>query len=112
WSIKKNGRQPVLERVEKVRHASQKCKHFFEGMQPAACTLGSKGDPRPHWLAEMCFFLCACPRKKRDSNLFSHLRMGKLCRGLLPMQKRSYFCIDNMFFDIKKNGPRPVLFVY
>ena len=27
------------QRVEKVRHASQKCQHFFEEMQPAACTL-------------------------------------------------------------------------
>ena len=25
-----------FQRVEKPRHASQKCKHFFDGMQPAA----------------------------------------------------------------------------
>ena len=27
-----------MQRVEKLRHASQKCKHFFEGMQAAART--------------------------------------------------------------------------
>ena len=36
---------------------------FEREKQPAACRIGSKGDPIPHWRAEKCFFRCTCPRK-------------------------------------------------
>ncbi|OUP63684.1 hypothetical protein B5F12_07490 [Pseudoflavonifractor sp. An176] len=75
-----------FERVEKVRHASQKCKHFFEGMQPAARRIGSKDDPIPHWRAEMCFFRCSCPRKKQILIYFSILGWKNSAEGFLTMQ--------------------------
>ena len=77
------------ERVEKVRHASQKCKHFFEGMQPAARIIGSKDDPIPHWRAPEVFFSMLMSPKKTDFNLFFHLRMEKLCRGLFDDARSS-----------------------
>ncbi|MCI7474153.1 MAG: hypothetical protein MSB10_10860, partial [Clostridiales bacterium] len=62
----------ALQRVEKARHASQKCKHFFEGMQPAAshaqsahaCGLGSVFS-KAHVLGKNSFLLCfaACGRQ-------------------------------------------------
>ena len=93
---------------------SKKCQHFFEKMQPAACILGSKDDPRPHWRAEKCFFRCACPRKKQDFNLFSHLRMGKLCRGLVtegtPSSKVPFIGLPLWYtFIIKEERRNPGL---
>src|SRR5699024_7347895 len=80
-------------------NSSKKFQNFFEGMQPAACIIGSKGDPIPHWRAEKCFSRCACPRKKRHSNLFSRQRAGKLCRGLWPMQASPNFLCGRWLFD-------------
>ena len=44
------GTRRGAQRVEKLRHASQKCKHFFEGMQAAARTSSGQSphrSPRP-----------------------------------------------------------------
>ena len=62
--------------------ASRKCQHFLDEMQPAACTLGSKDDPRPHWRAPEVFFPMRMSPGKTDFNGFSRPRAGKLCRGL------------------------------
>ncbi len=62
--------------------ASRKCQHFLDEMQPAACTLGSKDDPRPHWRAPEVFFPMRMSPEKTDFNGFSRPRAGKLCRGL------------------------------
>ena len=62
--------------------ASRKCQHFLDEIQPAACTLGSKDDPRPHWRAPEVFFPMRMSPEKTDFNGFSRPRAGKLCRGL------------------------------
>ena len=41
-----------FQRVGKLRHASQKCKHFFEGMQAAART---RFRSHTCGLGEVCF---------------------------------------------------------
>ncbi|HIT25481.1 MAG TPA: hypothetical protein IAC27_05530 [Candidatus Enterenecus avicola] len=87
----KGERLLTLERVEEVRHASQKCKHFFEGMQPAARIIGSKDDPIPHWRAEQCFFRCSCPRKKQISIYFSIFGWKNSAEGFLTMQDHLSF---------------------
>jgi len=46
-----------FQRVEEVRHASQKCKHFFEGMQPTA----SHSLTLARLRAEKSKFQGACP---------------------------------------------------
>ena len=58
-------------------------------MQPAARIIGSKDDPIPHWRAPDVFFSMLMSPKKTDFNLFSHLRMGKLCRGLFDDARSS-----------------------
>ena len=75
-----------FERVEKVRHASQKCKHFFEGMQPAARRIGSKDDPIPHWRAPDVFFSMLMSPKKTDLIYFSILGWKNSAEGFLTMQ--------------------------
>ena len=94
-----------VERVEKVRHASQKCKHFFEGMQPAAYTLGSKGDPRPHWRAEKCFFRCSCPRKKQILIHFPAPRRENSAEGLRSCKIILTSCRGFRFFDSLNTTP-------
>ena len=56
---------------------------FSRKCSPLHASLGQRTTQGHTGGAEKCFFRCACPRKKQDFNLFSHLRMGKLCRGLV-----------------------------
>ena len=71
---------------------------FLRGLQPTACILGSKGNPRPHWRAEKCFSRCACPREKRISIYFPALGGKTLPRAFLPgnfhISLGSYHCLS------------------
>ena len=68
---------PASLRVEKLRHASQKCKHFFEGMQPPASHAQS---------AYACglsgVFSDVHAAGKHDLTLFHRLRTAELCEAL------------------------------
>src|SRR5699024_1923517 len=68
---------------------------FLEKLQPATCSLGSKGDPRPHWRAEKCFFRCACPRKKQILIYFPAPGRKNSAEGFLWC-KTMYFSCMNM----------------
>ena len=54
---------------------------FEREKQPAACRIGSKSDPIPHWRAEKCFFRCTCPRKKRIAIYFPADRRENSAEG-------------------------------
>ncbi len=73
-------------------------------MQPAACSIGSKGDPMPHWRAEMCFSRCACPREKQILIYFPALRRENSSEGFLTMQYHLAFRIDMRYFDEISDG--------
>ena len=61
------------QRVEKLRHASQKCKHFFEGMQAAARTRF-----RSHTCGLGSVFSDVHAAGKHDLTLFRRLRTAEL----------------------------------
>ena len=54
------------QRVEKLRHASQKCKHFFEGMQATARTSSGQSphrSPRPDGQGSLRSLVPSLPNK-------------------------------------------------
>ena len=73
-------------------------------MQPAACRIGSKGDPIPHWRAEMCFSQCPCPREKQILIYFPTLRRENSAEGFLTMQYHLAFRMDMRYFDEISDG--------
>ena len=66
-------------RVEVFRHASQKCLHFFEGMQAAACT-----RLRSHTCGLSCVFSDVHAAGKNDFTSFHRLLTVELCEALTP----------------------------
>ena len=64
--------------VEKLRHASQKCKHFFEGMQAAARTRF-----RSHTCGLGSVFSDVHAAGKHDLTLFRRLRTAELCEAFV-----------------------------
>ena len=66
-----------VQRVEKLRHASQKCRHFFEGMQAAARTRF-----RSHTCGLGSVFSDVHAAGKHDLTLFRRLRTAELCEAL------------------------------
>ena len=64
---------------------------FEREKQPAACRIGSKGDPIPHWRAEKCFFRCTCPRKKRIAIYFPADRRKNSAEGFFRNRREKHF---------------------
>ena len=60
---------------------------FEREKQPAACRIGSKSDPIPHWRAEKCFFRCTCPRKKRIAIYFPADRRENSAEGFFSYSR-------------------------
>ena len=79
------GTRRGAQRVEKLRHASQKCKHFFEGMQAAARTSSGQSphrSPRPDGQGSLRSLAPSPPKQTRFAGLclgsrFAHLRPGE-----------------------------------
>ena len=65
-----------FQRVGKLRHASQKCKHFFEGMQAAARTRF-----RSHTCGLGSVFSDVHAAGKHDLTLSRRLRTAELCEA-------------------------------
>ena len=63
---------------------------FEREKQPAACRIGSKGDPIPHWRAEKCFFRCTCPRKKRIAIYFPADRRKNSAEGFFRNRREKH----------------------
>ena len=66
-----------FSRVERLRHVSQKCRHFFEGMQAAARTRF-----RSHTCGLGSVFSDVHAAGKHDLTLFRRLRTAELCEAL------------------------------
>ena len=74
-------------------------------MQPAACTLGSKYDPRPHWRAEKCFFDAHVPEKNRFELIFPPEGGKTLPRAFCRYKTIDPSCIGMRFFDSLQHPP-------
>ena len=64
---------------------------FSRRMQPAVCTIGSEGDPIPHWRAPEVFFSMHMSPKKQIPIYFSICGWKNSAEGFLTMKDHLSF---------------------